>query len=170
MVSGCGILISSWPCYLGLPRWLSGKEFTCQTGDMRSTPGSERSSGEGNDNPLQYSCLGNQIDRGTWWATVHGGGKRVRYGLATKQQRHAAWKPLCLLSAHTYSSELASSRKPPLICLPGADSSVLFSFHDIYVQLLLISLYFIVLASTVILITVWKILSTLKSYYFIALL
>ena len=34
--------------------------------------GSGRSSGEGNDNPLQYSCLGNPIDRGAWWATVHG--------------------------------------------------------------------------------------------------
>ena len=34
--------------------------------------GSGRSSGEGNDNPLQYSCLGNPMDRGAWWATVHG--------------------------------------------------------------------------------------------------
>ena len=35
-------------------------------------PGSGRSPGEGNGNPLQYSCLENPMDRGTWWATVHG--------------------------------------------------------------------------------------------------
>ena len=43
--------------HLGLPRWLSGKESSCQAGDMGSIPGSERSSGEGNGNSLQYSCL-----------------------------------------------------------------------------------------------------------------
>ena len=41
-------------------------------GDMGSILGSERSPGGGNDNPLQYSCLGNPMDRGAWWATVHG--------------------------------------------------------------------------------------------------
>ena len=40
--------------------------------DARSIPGSGRSPGEGNGNLLQYSCLGNPIDRGAWWATVHG--------------------------------------------------------------------------------------------------
>ena len=42
------------------------------TGDMGSIPGSGRSSGVGNGNPLQYFCLENPIDRGAWWATVHG--------------------------------------------------------------------------------------------------
>ena len=42
------------------------------TGDRGSVPGSGRSSGEGNDNPLQYSFLGNSMDRGAWRATVHG--------------------------------------------------------------------------------------------------
>ena len=41
--------------------------------DMGLIPESGRSLGEGNGNPLQYSCLENSIDRGTWWATVHGG-------------------------------------------------------------------------------------------------
>ena len=41
-------------------------------GDVSSVPGSGRSLGGGNINPLQYSCLGNPMDRGTWWATVHG--------------------------------------------------------------------------------------------------
>ena len=42
------------------------------TQDVGSIPGSGRSPGEGNDNPLQYSCLGNSMDRGAWRATVHG--------------------------------------------------------------------------------------------------
>ena len=40
--------------------------------DVGSIPGSGRSSGEGNGNPLQYSCLESPMDRGAWWATVHG--------------------------------------------------------------------------------------------------
>ena len=41
-------------------------------GDVDSIPGSGRSPGEGNGNPLQYYCLENSMDRGAWWATVHG--------------------------------------------------------------------------------------------------
>ena len=55
-----------------LPRWLSGKEPTCQAGDVGSIPGLGRSPGEGNSNPFQYSCLGSPMDRGAWQATVHG--------------------------------------------------------------------------------------------------
>ena len=40
--------------------------------DMGSIPGSGRSPGGGHDNPLQYSCLENPMDRGAWWATIHG--------------------------------------------------------------------------------------------------
>ena len=42
------------------------------TGDAGSIPGSGRSQGGGNGSPLQYACLGNPMDRGAWWATVHG--------------------------------------------------------------------------------------------------
>ena len=52
-----------------------GKESTCSaqdTGDVGSISGSRRSPGVKNGNPLQYSCLGNSMDRGAWWATVHG--------------------------------------------------------------------------------------------------
>ena len=49
---------------LMLPWWLSGKESTCNAGDPGSIPGSGRSTGEGNDNSLQYSCLENPMDRG----------------------------------------------------------------------------------------------------------
>ena len=48
-----------------------GKESACNAGHLGSIPGSERSFGEGNSNPLQYSCLENPTDRGAWWATVH---------------------------------------------------------------------------------------------------
>ena len=53
----------------------SGKESTCQSGDTRdvdSIPGSGRSPGGGDGHLLQYSCLENPVDRGAWWATVHG--------------------------------------------------------------------------------------------------
>ena len=46
------------------------------TGDMGLIPGLGRSPGGGNGNPLQYSCLGNPMDGGAWWATVHGVSKR----------------------------------------------------------------------------------------------
>ena len=48
------------------------KASVCNAGDLGSIPGLERFPGEGNGNPLQYSCLENPMDRGTWWATVHG--------------------------------------------------------------------------------------------------
>ena len=49
-----------------------GKASACNAGDPGSICGSGRYPGEGNGNPLQYSCLGNPIDRGAWEATVHG--------------------------------------------------------------------------------------------------
>ena len=55
----------------------------CNAGDLGSIPGLGRSPGEGNGNPLQYSCLENPIDRGIWQATVHGVA-RVGYDLVTK--------------------------------------------------------------------------------------
>ena len=48
------------------------KASTCNVGDLGSIPGSGRSPGEGNGNLLQSSCLENPMDRGAWWATVHG--------------------------------------------------------------------------------------------------
>ena len=49
-----------------------GKESACIVKDVGSIPGSGRFPGEGNGNPLQYSCRKNPMDRGAWWATVHG--------------------------------------------------------------------------------------------------
>ena len=61
----------------GLPCSLDGKESACNVGDSGSIPGSGRSSGEGNGNSLQHSCLENPMDRGAWQAMVCGAG----YGL-----------------------------------------------------------------------------------------
>ena len=57
---------------MDLPCSSDGKESACNEGDLGSIPGSGRSSGEVNGNPLQYSCLESPVDRGAWRATVHG--------------------------------------------------------------------------------------------------
>ena len=57
---------------LHIPDGSDGKEFACNAEDPGSTPGSGRSSGEGNGNPLQYSHLENSLDRGAWQAIVQG--------------------------------------------------------------------------------------------------
>ena len=54
-----------------------GKESAYSTGDLGSIPGSGRTPGEGNGNPIQYSCLGNLMDRGAWWATQSMGSQGV---------------------------------------------------------------------------------------------
>ena len=56
----------------GLPWWFSSKESACNAGAASSIPGSGRSAGEGKGSPLQYSCLGNPMDRGAWQDTVYG--------------------------------------------------------------------------------------------------
>ena len=55
-----------------LPCSSNGKESACEAGDQGSVPGLGSSSGEGNGNPLQDSCLENSMDREAWWATIHG--------------------------------------------------------------------------------------------------
>ena len=67
----------------GLPGGSMGKESACNAGDTGLIPGSGRSLGEENGYPLQYSRLENPVDRGAWWATVHGGRKRVNIKIST---------------------------------------------------------------------------------------
>ena len=60
-----------------------GKEYTCNAGDLGLIPGLRQSPGERNDNPLQYVCLVNPMDKGAWQVIVHGVA-RVGHDLATK--------------------------------------------------------------------------------------
>ena len=62
-----GVYLVPW-----LPDGSDGKVSACSAGDLGSIPGLGRFPGEGNDNPLQYSCLENSMDGEAWWATVHG--------------------------------------------------------------------------------------------------
>ena len=69
---------------LGFPGGSEDKESACNEGDQGSIPGSGRPPGKENGYPLQYSCLEKSMDRGAWWATVHGGHK----GSDTIAHRH----------------------------------------------------------------------------------
>ena len=69
--------------YMGFPHGSVGKSSACNAGGPGSIPGLRRSPGEGNGNPLKYSCLENPMDRGAWQATVLGI-TRVQHDLATK--------------------------------------------------------------------------------------
>ena len=70
--------LNSWPefwpshFFKGFPGGSGGKESACDVRDPGSIPGSGRSPGEGNGNPLQYYCLENLMDRGAWWASLWG--------------------------------------------------------------------------------------------------
>ena len=76
------------------------KASASNAGDLGSIPGSGRSSGEGNGNPLQYSCLENPMDGGAWWATVHG-----------------------VTKSRTRLSDLTQSSYFTLLLLPSQDTS-----------------------------------------------
>ena len=94
----CPALCDPIDCSLGFPWWLSSKEFmgnTAARGDTGSTPGLGRSPGGGHGKPLQYSCLGNAMGRGAWWATVHGVAESDMTEVAEhthKQKRVETWQ------------------------------------------------------------------------------
>ena len=85
LASPCCCLVAKSCPNLWQPHGLSSfdKETACNAGDLGLIPGSGRSPGEGNGNPLQYSCLENPMDRGAWQSTVHGV-TRVGHNLAIK--------------------------------------------------------------------------------------
>ena len=70
--NGNNLLFFVWLLIVGFPGGSDGKASTCNVEEPDSIPGSGRSPGEGNGNPLQYSCLENSMDRGAWWVTVPG--------------------------------------------------------------------------------------------------
>ena len=69
------MLRAQYNAFPGFPGGSVGKKSACKAGDIRDAgliPGLGRSPGGGHGNPLQYLCLENSMDRGAWWATVHG--------------------------------------------------------------------------------------------------
>ena len=95
---------------MGLPRWLSDKESATSAGDTGnagSIPGLGRSPGGGNGNPLQYSCLGNPMDRGAWRLQFMGL-QKVKQDLVTAHAHIAYYTtivgipcPFSFLSSHS---------------------------------------------------------------------
>ena len=65
--------------YMEFPGGLDGKAFVYNAGDLGSIPGLGRFPGEGNGNPLQYSCLENPMDGGAWCRLLSMGSQRVRH-------------------------------------------------------------------------------------------
>ena len=88
----------------GLSRWRCGKASACNPGDARdrgTIPGSGRFPGEGNGNPLQYSCLENSMDRGAWWATPMGL-QSVRYKQAHTHTHTNTWQANYMSSSNSF--------------------------------------------------------------------
>ena len=98
---------------LGLPCSSVSKESACNAGDPSSIPGLGRSSGEGNGNPVQDSCLENAMDRGAWQATV----TRVKHDLVTKP-------PLCT-SSHKSGCQSSFTSPSPVMYLQTSDVSLI---------------------------------------------
>ena len=84
-----------------------GKESACNAGDPGSIPGSGRSPGEGNGNPLQYACLENPMDREACWTIIVHGIARVRHNLATKPPPQSPQRDLQRTEKHTGTTEAA---------------------------------------------------------------
>ena len=88
----------------GFPGGSGDKESVCNAGDLALVPGLGRSPGKGNGNPLQYSCLGNSMDRGGWWITVH--------GIAKVWTNTCPIRRLALMTTHT---EMLSAITFPIV-------------------------------------------------------
>ena len=71
-----------------IPWWVSGKESACPAGDLGLILGSGRSPGERKWQPTSVFLPGKSLDRGAWWATIHGVAKELDMTVVTKQQRH----------------------------------------------------------------------------------
>ena len=93
----------------GFPGGSVVKNSPVSAGDVDSIPGLGRSPGGGNGNPLQYSCLDNLMDRGAWWATVHGVAKSWM-----KIESMCAHVRMCMCAhthTHTHNSFIPNNYK-----------------------------------------------------------
>ena len=94
------------PYTYGLPWWLSGQESAYNAEDVGLIPGSGRLPGEGNGNTLHYSCLGNCVDRGAWWATVHGVAKsQIQLGDWTTTYKYTGYQSIDVLVLISFSNQ-----------------------------------------------------------------
>ena len=98
---------------LGFPGGADGKESSCSAGDPGSIPGSGRSPGEGNGNPLQCSCLEDPMDRGAWQATVHG---------VTKSRTRLSFELLNFFWTSAHQASLSFSMSQSLLKLTSIES------------------------------------------------
>ena len=98
--------IKSTHAPVGFPHSSVGKESDCNAGDPGSIPGFRRYPGEGNGNPLQYSCLENPMDRGAWQVTVHGtANSQGQLGdYATTEVSFSYVKRFCLLICSIFAA------------------------------------------------------------------
>ena len=104
------------PCFPNPFGGSDGKASACNAGDPGSTPGLGRSPGEGNGNPLQYSCLKNSMDRGARWATVHGSQGRTWLSDFTSLHLALIYFPLlCKLKYFGHLMQRAHSLEKTLI-------------------------------------------------------
>ena len=110
----------------GFPGGSAGKNLSANAGDVSSIPGWGSSPGEGNGNPLQCSCLGNPMDRGAWWATVHG---TVEWD--TAEHTH---------TDHHHPGFPESSHSPPPPLFPLSNSHPLPPFSPWWIVSLWVSL------------------------------
>ena len=125
-------------CYF--PGGSEDKASACNAGDRGSIPGLGRSPGEGNGNTLQYSCLENPMDRGAWWATVHGAAKsrtRLRDFTHTFSICPTLSFPYCVHKSILYICVSNSCPTNKLICTIFLDS-----IHIINMQYSFFSFWF----------------------------
>ena len=106
--------------WLGHLWWLSGKASTCNTGSTGSIPGLGQSSGGGHGNPLQYSCLENPMDRGAWWATIHG---------VTKSQTRLKQLGTRHTTANTRQDSWENSLFLFIFTMAQSENNAHFAFH-----------------------------------------
>ena len=118
------------------PGGSDSKESVCSVGDPGLIPGSGRSLGEGNDNPLQYSCLENPMDSGALWATVHGVPKSWtwlsdQHFISLEHGGITAASRLCLLFGSATSGENLACLLLWLQHQPGDNKCVCSSFGSL---------------------------------------
>ena len=108
------------PALLDFPQGSDNKESACDSGDTGLIPRSGRSPGGGHGDPLQYSCLESPMDRGAWWAMVHGIAKR--WTCLKQMDTHAhTHQPYYVLTASPWTCQsaflLLSYKMGKMICV-----------------------------------------------------